>query len=115
MAERLGISGPTELCEIRIVSCLLLPAHTVKYNELCGHYPHPRGLPLREYESEPKLLIGLDNLHLVVRLKIQEGCARDRLGWNIYGSVTGSSLPRAISQFHVAEAADSDRQINDQL
>lgn len=89
-----------KLCEIRTVSCLVLPTQTLNYNELCNRYPHLRGLPLKGYEMiQPKLLIGLDNLRLAVPLKVREGGPRDpiaakcRLGWSIYGSVGDASPP----------------------
>lgn len=77
---------------------------------------------MKGYEMiQPKLLIGLDNLRLAVPLKVREGGPRDpiaakcRLGWSIYGSVGETSPPRAVVHFHVAAAAHSDSQLNDQL
>ncbi|XP_062716211.1 uncharacterized protein LOC134291877 [Aedes albopictus] len=111
-----------KLCEVRTVSCLVLPTQSMKYSELCVRYPHLRGLPLKDYESiQPKLLIGLDNLRLVVPLKVREGgptdpiAAKCRLGWSIYGCAKDTSTPRAVVHFHAAAPADSDRQLNDQL
>ncbi|XP_062548657.1 uncharacterized protein LOC134213533 [Armigeres subalbatus] len=129
MSQRvqLDISGDDnssrhKLCEVRTVSCLVLPTQTLKYDELCNRYPHLRGLPLKDYELiQPKMLIGLDNLRLAVPLKIREGgpldpvAAKCRLGWSIYGCVSGTSTPRAVVHFHVAAPADCDSQLNEQL
>ncbi|XP_062712389.1 uncharacterized protein LOC134289825 [Aedes albopictus] len=117
-----GSSSLYKLCEVRTVGCLVLPTQSMKYNELCDRYPHLRGLPLKDYELiQPKLLIGLDNLHLAVPLKVREGGTKDpiaakcRLGWSVYGYLMGSSTSRAVVHFHVAAPVDSDRQLNDQL
>lgn len=111
-----------KLREVRTVSCLVLPTQTMKYGELCIQYPHLRGLPLKDYELiQPKLLIRLDNLRLVVTLKVREGgvtdpiAAKCRMGWSVYGCLTGSPSPRAVVHFHVAAPVDSDRLLNEQL
>ncbi|XP_062701770.1 uncharacterized protein LOC134285266 [Aedes albopictus] len=124
---QLDISGEDsssrhKLREVRTVGCLVLPVQTMKYSELCRRYPHLRGLPLKDYELiQPKLLIGLDNLRLVVPLKVREGgiadpiAAKCRLGWSIYGCLAGSPSPRAVVHFHVAAPEDKDRLLNEQL
>ncbi|XP_058449314.1 uncharacterized protein LOC131429280 [Malaya genurostris] len=124
---QLDISGegsPTryKLCEVRTVSSLLLPTQRLKYGKLCSIYPHLRGLPLNDYDlTQPKLLIGLDNLRLTVPLKAREGgpmdpiAAKCRLGWSIYGCIPSSSKHGPVLHFHVATADDADRQLDNQL
>ncbi|XP_058811174.1 uncharacterized protein LOC131676064 [Topomyia yanbarensis] len=117
-----GSPNRHSMCEVRTVSCLVLPPQTLKYDELSKIYPHLRGLPLNDHDlAQPKLLIGLDNLRLTVPLKVREGgptdpiAAKCRLGWSIYGCTAGSSKRKAVINFHVAAATDPSLQLNNQL
>ncbi|XP_062542363.1 uncharacterized protein LOC134210331 [Armigeres subalbatus] len=114
-----GSSKRFELSDARTVSSLLLPSQSMHYGDLARRYPYLRGLPLQEYSNaSPKILIGLDNLKLIVPLKIREGgwkdpiAAKSRLGWSIYGCslVPTSSV---ICGFHFGGWTDPDRELNE--
>ncbi|XP_062716624.1 uncharacterized protein LOC134292014 [Aedes albopictus] len=115
-------SNRYDLRQVRTVSCLVLPAQRLQYGEMCSRFPHLKGLPIDDYELvQPKLLIGLDNLRLVVPLKLREGGLYDpiavkcRLGWGIYGSSPKQPVPRAVVNFHTAAAPSPDDLLNVQL
>ncbi|XP_058811166.1 uncharacterized protein LOC131676054 [Topomyia yanbarensis] len=117
-----GMSGRTrhKLVNARTVTSLILPSQALRYRELAQMFPHLRGLPLEDYELiQPKLLIGLDNLHLGVPLKVRQGqpgepiAAKCRLGWGIYGCVANAT--NALVNFHIAAVTDPDRLLNEQL
>ncbi|XP_062538392.1 uncharacterized protein LOC134206680 [Armigeres subalbatus] len=80
--------------EVRTVEKLDLPPQSLRYPELAQKYEYLKGLPIASYESAvPRILIGVDNTHLLVTLKKKEGkklepvAAKTRLGWTIYGNV----------------------------
>ncbi|XP_062704433.1 uncharacterized protein LOC134286777 [Aedes albopictus] len=111
-----------DLRQARTVSCLLLPTQSMNYRELCAQFPHLRGLPIEDQDLvQPKLLIGLDNLRLVVPQKLHEGGAHDpiaakcRLGWSIYGSTSTNSVARVRVNFHTAAEQSPDDLLNAQL
>ncbi|XP_055604887.1 uncharacterized protein LOC129753110 [Uranotaenia lowii] len=94
----LSISGPRSsimsLKDTRTVKDLCLPQQTLDYESLSLRYTHLKGLPIASYyDAVPRILIGVNNLHLTVPLRIREGCTEDptaaktRLGWCIYGGV----------------------------
>uniref|UniRef100_A0A182ND75 Uncharacterized protein n=1 Tax=Anopheles dirus TaxID=7168 RepID=A0A182ND75_9DIPT len=56
------------------------------------------GLPIADYKKiVPKMLIGMDNLNLIVPLKVREGALKEpiavkcKLGWGIYGRSQSAS------------------------
>ncbi|XP_055615136.1 uncharacterized protein LOC129761441 [Toxorhynchites rutilus septentrionalis] len=80
------------LDDARTVKELCLPRQTLSYGVLENKYDHLRGLPVTSYvDAVPRLLIGINNLNLMVPVKVKEGnirepvAAKTRLGWCIYG------------------------------
>lgn len=77
---------------VRTVRQLDLPTQTVKMSELGRRFQRLRGLPVHDYEEAvPKILIGLDNVHLGVATH-QVSCAapgpvatRTKLDWIVCG------------------------------
>uniref|UniRef100_A0A182NMJ0 Uncharacterized protein n=1 Tax=Anopheles dirus TaxID=7168 RepID=A0A182NMJ0_9DIPT len=68
-----------------------LQEQSLCYQELVAKYPHLKGLPIADYKKiVPKMLIGMDNLNLIVPLKVREGALKEpiavkcKLGWSIY-------------------------------
>ncbi|XP_053686640.1 uncharacterized protein LOC128736183 [Sabethes cyaneus] len=117
-----GCSNKHNLVNVRTVRSLHLPAQSLRYRELAERFPHLRGLPLSDYDLvRPKLLIGLDNLRLMVPLKIRQGkpgapiAAKCRLGWGVYGCVPSGSNSTSFINVHVPQFSDPDRQLNEQL
>uniref|UniRef100_A0A182PWL6 Integrase catalytic domain-containing protein n=1 Tax=Anopheles epiroticus TaxID=199890 RepID=A0A182PWL6_9DIPT len=81
LAEELGVHGYREPLDLLWTG-----------NDEANHFDHLKGLPLSTYNREkPKLILGIDNLKLIVPLKVREGneqepiAAKTRLGWTVYG------------------------------
>ncbi|XP_062549874.1 uncharacterized protein LOC134214528 [Armigeres subalbatus] len=113
-----GSSKQYQMINVRTVGGLLLPSQTVHYAKMCRRYPHLRGLPIRSYEKvSPKLLIGLDNLKLIVPLKIREGrwadpiAAKSRIGWSIYGCAT-TQASTVTCGFHFGGWTNQEQELN---
>ncbi|XP_055584745.1 uncharacterized protein LOC129737609 [Uranotaenia lowii] len=77
---------------VRTVGNLCLPSQTLDYQYLCNVHPYMSGLPVESYQNVvPKMIIGIQHLHLLTSLKIREGgtegpvATKTRLGWSIYG------------------------------
>ncbi|XP_055589494.1 uncharacterized protein LOC129741739 [Uranotaenia lowii] len=111
-----------QLNHVRTVRSLMIPSQTLKYRELSRRFPHLRGLPVEDFELvQPQLLIGLDHLRLCVPLKLREGGPKDpigakcRLGWSIYGCVSGNPTTPAVINLHLGAISDPDREMNEQL
>ncbi|XP_065095609.1 uncharacterized protein LOC135717446 [Ochlerotatus camptorhynchus] len=105
-----GQSKRHKLVNARTVNNLSLPVQSFQAEEAVKVYPHLKGIPVSSYQNaKPKILIGIDNLHLALPLKIREGdgsapvAAKTRLGWCVYGP-RGSSNRESYS-FHVGECA----------
>ncbi|XP_055620081.1 uncharacterized protein LOC129764715 [Toxorhynchites rutilus septentrionalis] len=93
----LQVSGDTmeqrlALNEARTVKKLYLPRQRVNFREIIGQYPHLQGLySANQAGEEPKILIGLNNIHLMAPLESRIGninepiAVRSLLGWTIYG------------------------------
>ncbi|XP_055585330.1 uncharacterized protein LOC129738161 [Uranotaenia lowii] len=71
---------------------LKLPLHKACYRSIVDKYHHLDGVPLSSTKMEvPRVLIGLDNLHLFAPLESKVGApgepiaVRSALGWAIYG------------------------------
>ncbi|XP_055590863.1 uncharacterized protein LOC129742951 [Uranotaenia lowii] len=99
----LTISGPNSLKmnlkDTRTVKDLSLPRQSLNYKSLAARYRHLQGLPVASYHNAvPQILIGVNNLHMTVPLRIKEGlredptAAKTRLGWCIYGSMACEKL-----------------------
>ncbi|XP_058817566.1 uncharacterized protein LOC131680868 [Topomyia yanbarensis] len=78
--------------EVQTVKELSLPIQTLSFRHLTERYAYLKRLPVTSYTNAvPKILIGVNNLSLMVSLKIKEGLKREpvavktRLGWCIYG------------------------------
>ncbi|XP_055605098.1 uncharacterized protein LOC129753322 [Uranotaenia lowii] len=89
------------LKETRTVKKLGLTSQSLNFESLTKQYSHLKGLPVRSYSNAtPRVLIGVNNIHLTVPLKIKEGlfhepkATKTRMGWCVYGGVsTGRSTP----------------------
>ncbi|XP_062712316.1 uncharacterized protein LOC115269769 [Aedes albopictus] len=119
---RLDISGVDKgkrlnLDDVRTVKKLALPGQTLRLDDLRDRFPYLNGLPISGYENAlPRLLIGVNNLHLTVPLKVKEGsfnepvATKTRLGWCIYGG-NGSSTSNSVN-VHACEC-NCDRNLHD--
>ncbi|XP_055527264.1 uncharacterized protein LOC129719873 [Wyeomyia smithii] len=92
------------LDDVRSVKELSLPKQTLSYEKLVAKYQHLRGLPVASYvNATPRLLIGVNNLNLIVPLKVKEGSCREpvaaktRLGWCVYGGHDGQNTKQSLN------------------
>ncbi|XP_062538040.1 uncharacterized protein LOC134206352 [Armigeres subalbatus] len=99
--------------EVQTVKELSLPTQTLSYDQLSKQYGHLKGLPVASYtKAVPKLLIGVNNLELIVPLKTREGIRREpvavktRLGWCIYGGSADYSQMASINYHACGCVAD---------
>ncbi|XP_062533722.1 uncharacterized protein LOC134202737 [Armigeres subalbatus] len=99
--------------EVQTVKELSLPTQTLSYDQLSKQYGHLKGLPVASYtKAVPKLLIGVNNLELMVPLKTREGIKREpvavktRLGWCIYGGSADYSQMASINYHACGCVAD---------
>ncbi|XP_055587983.1 uncharacterized protein LOC129740353 [Uranotaenia lowii] len=101
------------------VKSLNLPDQTLSINKLKERFDHLRGLPIIDYQNaSPQLLIGVDNLSLVVPLKAREGVSggpiavRTRLGWCVYGGKADKKT--MTGNYHICDCG-SDTRMDDAL
>ncbi|XP_055590946.1 uncharacterized protein LOC129743028 [Uranotaenia lowii] len=80
------------LSSAHTVGELKLPLQKASYGNIVEKYRHLNGVPLTSTKMEvPRVLIGLDNLHLFAPLESKIGApgepiaVRSALGWTIYG------------------------------
>ncbi|XP_055597343.1 uncharacterized protein LOC129747259 [Uranotaenia lowii] len=100
-----GQGKPMQLRNARSVRHLSLSQQSLDFERIAVDCPHLRGLPIKSYtKAIPKLLIGIDNLHLIAPLKLREGrteqpvAVKTRLGWCLFG---GSSESQKSSTLNV--------------
>lgn len=79
------------MSNVRTVQSLELPTQTLT-KELVDNYSYLRGIPIQTYErAVSKILIGLENINLIVSLQTIEGgwqepvATKTRLGWVLQG------------------------------
>lgn len=80
------------LANVRTIPDLTLPSQSISKSRLIKRYPQLNHVQISDYEhAQPRILIGLDNTHLVKPLRFvdcePEGvCAIEtQLGWVVYG------------------------------
>ncbi|XP_058826961.1 uncharacterized protein LOC131686947 [Topomyia yanbarensis] len=93
-----------EVEDARTVKELSLPKQTVSFERLVNQYRHLQGLPIASYEdATPRLLIGVNNLNLIVPLRTKEGlryepvAVKTRLGWCVYGGKMGEGTTHTVN------------------
>lgn len=103
--------------DVRTVKKLALPEQTLRIGDLKHDFQYLKGLPIAEYKNAtPRLLIGINNLHLSVPLKMKEGRANEpvamktRLGWCVYGG-SGDTSTTSLN-YHVC-GCNSNRNLHD--
>ncbi|XP_055634159.1 uncharacterized protein LOC129774446 [Toxorhynchites rutilus septentrionalis] len=120
----LDISGVAQqkkftIAEARTVRNLGLPKQTMCYEEFVELYPHLAGIPIQDYEDAvPRILIGNDNAHLSVTLKMRERrmdepiATKTRLGWSIHGPTATVEKKRCFSM-HMCQCASNDESLHE--
>ncbi|XP_062708042.1 uncharacterized protein LOC115258210 isoform X2 [Aedes albopictus] len=114
-----------ELCVARTVTKLDLPAQQLDADELIEEFRHLNGVEIQSYKLDtPKLLIGIDNMHLIAPVasrigqKGQPVAVKCKLGWTIYGP-----RPNILSDVHFLghhrcacdECSKADQDLNQML
>ncbi|XP_058810945.1 uncharacterized protein LOC131675817 [Topomyia yanbarensis] len=106
-----------KLNDVRTVKKLALPEQTLRIGDLEDDFQYLKGLPITEYENAiPRLLIGVNNLHLSVPLKVKEGrvnepvAVKTRLGWCVYGR--SGDMVASSCNFHAC-GCNSDRNLHE--
>ncbi|XP_062707485.1 uncharacterized protein LOC134288006 [Aedes albopictus] len=99
--------------EVQTVKELSLPTQSLPYDHLSEQFAHLKGLPVKSYsKATPKLLIGVNNLDLMVPLKVREGykrepiAAKTRLGWCIYGGKASDGQQLSVNYHACGCASD---------
>lgn len=113
----IDVSHRYNISNVRTVRNLGLPTQSLSYSELVQDFSHLAGLPITDYiDATPRILIGVDNAHLAVRLKTREGkfgdpiATKTRLGWSVHGFTQGKT---AAYNLHICECADSLENLHD--
>ncbi|XP_055645281.1 uncharacterized protein LOC129781728 [Toxorhynchites rutilus septentrionalis] len=105
--------------DVGTIESLDLPMQNAPIEKLVKCYNHLKGLPIRSYRNAiPQLLIGVDNLRLIVPLKVHEGvegsptATKTRLGWCIYGCQ--GNIEYHPRNYHVCECG-GESEFNDAI
>lgn len=111
-----GVQGQTKtrsvMKEVHTVKSLQLPMQSVYTADLTEHYKHLVGVPIDSYRNvRPRILIGMDNIHLVRLMDCREGgkyqpvAAETPLGWVVYGpcSTDERKAAKVEHSFHICE------------
>ncbi|XP_062703806.1 uncharacterized protein LOC134286238 [Aedes albopictus] len=87
-----GAQERFKLSDARTVAALNLPKQNLQMDEMASRFKHLRDVPMASFQNaEPKVLIGLRNLELLVPIESRVGrpnepiAVRSVLGWTIYG------------------------------
>lgn len=98
-----------DLTNVRTVRELNLPSQSVSFSDLRNRFQSFGGLPVEDYrDAKPKILIGVDNIHLGVSMRNVSGnspgpvATKTRLGWVVCGpwSSSDSSHRHIAPVFH---------------
>lgn len=121
MMSAKGCNRQFTLEDVRTVSELMLPKQCVRFSEISERYPHLSDLPVADHSSEdPKILIGLDNLHLFSPLESRVGkpgepiAVRSALGWTVYGPETQRMRTEAFINLHTIKPA-TNQELHDMM
>ncbi|XP_053698906.1 uncharacterized protein LOC128745862 [Sabethes cyaneus] len=95
------------LTDVYTVKEFKLPLQYLSMRKLADKYGYLNGLPIHCYGVQPKLLIGMNNVHLVHALDSREGMQNEpvamktRLGWTIYGTCAPESTHAASCSYRI--------------
>jgi hypothetical protein len=90
---------------VRTVENVSLPRQQIPRSDWTRH-PHLRDLPISEFDEQPMILIGQDNIHLTVARKVYQGpqdvpiATKSHLGWILHGPVQQQNDIKAYT-FHI--------------
>ncbi|XP_055604347.1 uncharacterized protein LOC129752597 [Uranotaenia lowii] len=109
------------LNNVRTVTELQLPQQKVKFGEVCKQYTHLQDLPVMDHSlEEPRIMIGLDNLHVFAPIESRIGKpgqpvgVKSLLGWTVYGPCRKGPCPQVALNFHGVDEL-SNQQLHDML
>ncbi|KXJ71123.1 hypothetical protein RP20_CCG021397 [Aedes albopictus] len=91
-----------DVCVARTVKRLDLPAQRLNANQLMAEFQHLGDIEIPSFEMDtPKILIGIDNMHLIAPLASRVGkkgepiAVKCKLGWTVYGP-----RPNVVADVH---------------
>ncbi|XP_058456945.1 uncharacterized protein LOC131434299 [Malaya genurostris] len=109
-----GSDKKYELNNVRTVKELVLPKQYVCFDELARRYKHLSSIPIVNHTGDsPKILIGLDNIHLFAPLESRIGApgepiaVRSLLGWTMYGPEPGKVISEAFINHHFIQSVSN--------
>lgn len=109
------------LTSVRTVNELVLPQQRAQFGKITRRYDHLRDIPFVEHHMDvPRILIGLDNLHLFAPLESRIGApgepiaVRSLLGWTIYGPEEKRKSTKTYVNHHVIQTI-SNQDIHDMI
>ncbi|XP_053699076.1 uncharacterized protein LOC128746050 [Sabethes cyaneus] len=115
---KLSARGSREMLplkNVRSVISLKLPSQAMPYEEITDRYSHLKDLPVMSYAlEEPRIIIGLDNLHVFAPLETRVGepgqpiAVRSKLGWTIYGPENCTAAAESFVNVHSVEALSNE-------
>ncbi|XP_070068035.1 uncharacterized protein [Drosophila takahashii] len=110
-----------KLRDVHSVESLNLPAQSVDMSELAQRFRYLKGLPIESYQNaRPTVLIGANNWHLAVPLKIREGAwnqpiaSKTRLGWTLQSCNTSRPATERVN-VHVCSCSRLDANLHEAI
>jgi hypothetical protein len=91
---------------VRTVENLSLPRQQVSRSDWARHL-HLRDLPISEFDEQPMILIGQDNIHVIVARKVYQGpqdapiATKTHLGWILHGPVQQKMVSKPTPSTYV--------------
>uniref|UniRef100_A0A182HML5 Uncharacterized protein n=1 Tax=Anopheles arabiensis TaxID=7173 RepID=A0A182HML5_ANOAR len=96
------------LTKVHSIRHLALPRQSISGEQLKKRHEHLKNLPLTSYtNATPRLIIGIDNCHLMKPLRYVEGkthepaAVKTQLGWVVFGSCANFSVPQNHYNYHI--------------
>lgn len=105
-----GCEKQFTLDDARTMSELMLPKQCVRFSEITARYPHLSDLPVADHSLEdPKILLGLNNLHLFAPLESRVGNPGEPLAsrWTVYGPEIHRSTTETFVNLHSIKPASN--------
>uniref|UniRef100_A0A182NAQ7 MOSC_N domain-containing protein n=1 Tax=Anopheles dirus TaxID=7168 RepID=A0A182NAQ7_9DIPT len=109
------------LPKVHSIQKLSLPHQSFSAEQMRENHDHLKNLPLKSYtNASPRLLIGIDNCHLVQPLQYAGGkeqepvAVKTQLGWVVFGPYAEISTPlQNYWNYHICSCATGDAQSMD--
>ncbi|XP_062712190.1 uncharacterized protein LOC115260083 [Aedes albopictus] len=121
MISARGAQERFKLSDARTVGALHLPKQNLQMDEMARRFRHLKDVPMASFQNaEPKVLIGLRNLELLVPIESRVGrpnepiAVRSVLGWTIYGPSGMNPDARPFLGIHGHESS-AEQELNEMI